>query len=99
MEQTTDSLKAYLTWCLGIDEPGEAIVFARDEEHAWELLKHYAANAQPTAKLFDEYLPQALQRTAEDAGKALRLYEIGDVVRKEPGVLIIKDGYDVRFDD
>lgn len=94
----TEKLHAYLTWSLGIDMAGVAVVYARDKAHAMELLENYTAKAQPKHKLYPTYMPLEVRERGQDNEHRVHLYSIG-VVETSPKITVIDRGEDFRFDD
>ncbi|TLM88968.1 hypothetical protein FDY95_22565 [Hymenobacter jeollabukensis] len=99
----------YLTWSLGIDIPGFALVYAQTPEEAFALLDNYTEKAQPRHRLFTagvnhsllHYLPQSLSSRAKDASRyGHHLYQIG--ISTDPPVqrvVVVDHGEDVSYDD
>lgn len=93
-----ETLTIFLTWSLGIGMPGFALVYAKDKTAARILLDAYGGVAQPRPRLFDTYLPIPLRQDSGDNEPGVHFYAAGTVVDKQPGVVVIEDGYDASFD-
>ena len=97
---TAPPLIAYLTWSLGIDMPGLAIIYAESVAAGLALLENYSAKAQPKHQLHEVYLPLEVRKAPFERGPGIHLYPIG---LAEPGmmphILVIERGEDHRFDD
>lgn len=93
-------LTAYLTWSLGIDMPGLAIVYATDKPSARALLDNYCILAQPKHRVFDVYMPLEIRQGQEDNAPGVHLFSVGLApAGTRAHVLVIERGEDVRFDD
>ena len=92
---------AFLTWSLGIDMPGLAVVYAPDKEAALERLHNYCNKAQPKHRLYPTYMPIEARSSNADNALGIHLLPIGRAPEAtiEASIFVIDRGEDVRFDD
>lgn len=106
-------LNLYLTWCLGQDFGGFALIYAASSDKAFDLLDEYCRLAQPRNRLFAQPLQYTLlhyrpdcvssrQPRPEQGGSyGYHIYHVGlaPVEEIRPRVLVLEDGEDLRFND
>ncbi|AIZ65368.1 hypothetical protein PK28_16980 (plasmid) [Hymenobacter sp. DG25B] len=106
---TTASLNLYITWCVGQDFAGEALIYASSSEEAFALLDRQVAFAQPKHKLFPgplryrllHYRPDCVSsRNTNGDSYGEHIYLIGQATDEgRPRIIMLDDGEDVRFND
>lgn len=106
---TYPTLQTYLTWALGIDGPGQAIIYAASPDEAFALLDQCVQRAQPRPQLFTQGLHYGLlharpgcvsSRAVGAQHYGQHVYHIGSTTDEPRArVLVLEDGYDAQFDD
>lgn len=103
-------LNLYLTWSLGQDFGGFALLYATSSDEAFSLLDQYCQLAQPRHRLFTQPLQYHLLHYRPDCVSSRQtngdsyghhIYHVGLAPADEtrPRVLLLEDGEDVRFND
>ena len=102
-------LNTYMTWCLGQDFSGFALIYAASSDEVFDLLDQYSKFAQPKHKMFPRslnyrllhYRPDCVSsRNISSGSYGEHVYLIGQASDEgRPRVIVLEDGEDVRFND
>ena len=102
-------LNTYMTWCLGQDFSGFALIYATSSDEAFDLLDRYSKFAQPKHRLFVQPLQRHLlhyrpycvsSRNTDNDSYGYHIYHIGQASDETRArVMVLEDGEDVRFND
>ena len=106
---TPPAHNTYLTWCLGQDFGGFAIIYAASSDEAFDLLDRYTKLAQPKHRLFAmplqrnllHYRPDCVSsRNTNNDSYGHHIYYIGQASDETRArVVVLEDGEDLRFND
>jgi hypothetical protein len=109
LSTTATPLNTYLTWCLGQDFGGFALIYATSSDEAFDLLDNYTKLAQPSYRLFSKplqynllhYRPACVSsRNTDEDNYGHHIYHVGQASDETRScVLVLDEGEDVRFND